>query len=86
MFSHSQTQRTLSETVVDDYLLTWMEAFMIDRQAQVAQGHATAPVVPHRCPRDIDTGGKTYSVVGRPSCSRLRVSKIINYCVHYVLD
>ncbi len=39
MFSNSQTQRTLSQTVVDGYLLTWMEAFMIDRKARgVAEG------------------------------------------------
>jgi site-specific recombinase XerD len=38
MFSKSQTQRTISNTLVDDYLLTWIEAFMIDRKARGVAG------------------------------------------------
>ena len=34
MFNHAETQRTLSNTAVDDYLLTWVEAFLIDRKAR----------------------------------------------------
>lgn len=33
MFPQTETQRTLYNSNVDDYLLTWMEAFLIDRQA-----------------------------------------------------
>jgi len=39
MFPQTETQRTLYNSIVDDYLLTWMEAFLIDRQAAgVADG------------------------------------------------
>ncbi len=35
----TETQRTLSVSNVDDYLLTWLEAFLIDRKASgVATG------------------------------------------------
>jgi len=29
----TETQGTINISVVDDYLLTWMEAFLIDRKA-----------------------------------------------------
>ncbi len=39
MFKQLDTQGTLSKTIVNDYLLTWLEAFMIDRKAQgVSEG------------------------------------------------
>jgi hypothetical protein len=39
MFLKSDTQRTLQVSNVDDYLLTWLEAFLIDRKAEgVAEG------------------------------------------------
>ena len=39
MFLKSETQRTLQVSNVDDYLLTWLEAFLIDRKAAgVAEG------------------------------------------------
>jgi site-specific recombinase XerD len=39
MFSKSETQRTLQVSTVDDYLLNWLEAFLIDRKATgVAEG------------------------------------------------
>ena len=39
MFKATDTQGILSKTLVDDYLLTWLEAFMIDRKAQgVSEG------------------------------------------------
>ena len=34
VFKETDTQGTLSETLVDDYLLTWLEALLIDRKAQ----------------------------------------------------
>ena len=34
VFNETDVQGTISETLVDDYLLTWLEAFMIDRKAQ----------------------------------------------------
>jgi len=34
VFKASDTQGTRTKTLVDDYLLTWLEAFMIDRKAQ----------------------------------------------------
>ena len=35
----TETQRTLSGSNVDDYLLNWLEAFLIDRKAEgVAEG------------------------------------------------
>jgi len=33
MFFKSETQRTLQVSNVDDYLLTWLEAFLIDRKS-----------------------------------------------------
>ena len=33
MFFKSETQRTLQVSSVDDYLLNWLEAFLIDRKA-----------------------------------------------------
>jgi integrase/recombinase XerD len=33
MFLIAETQRTLQVSTVDDYLLTWLEAFLIDRKA-----------------------------------------------------
>lgn len=79
MFSNSQTQRTLSETAIDDYLLTWMEAFMIDRQAQVARGHATASPGIRPMPTGQRHRGKDLFSCG---CSLFRVAKISNNCVH----
>ena len=39
MFKLLDTQGTLLKTIVNDYLLTWLEAFMIDRKAQgVSEG------------------------------------------------
>ncbi|MGD0612065.1 MAG: hypothetical protein ABSB41_11165 [Anaerolineales bacterium] len=39
MFLRTDIQRTLQNSRVDDYLLTWMEAFLIDRKAGgVAEG------------------------------------------------
>ena len=39
MFFKSETQRTLQVSTVDDYLLNWLEAFLIDRKASgVADG------------------------------------------------
>jgi site-specific recombinase XerD len=39
VFKATEEQGTLSKTLVNDYLLTWLEAFMIDRRAQgVSQG------------------------------------------------
>ena len=34
MFKQVETQGTIPNTLVDDYLLTWMEAFLIDRKAR----------------------------------------------------
>lgn len=34
MFNQTETQRTRAESIVDDYLLTWVEAFLIDRKAR----------------------------------------------------
>jgi len=34
VFKSKDTQGILSKTPVNDYLLTWLEAFMIDRKAQ----------------------------------------------------
>ena len=34
MFKATDTQGTLTKRLVNDYLLTWLEAFMIDRKAQ----------------------------------------------------
>ncbi|MCJ7537302.1 MAG: tyrosine-type recombinase/integrase [Anaerolineales bacterium] len=34
MFNQIETQGTLTKTLVDDYLLTWFEAFLIDRKAR----------------------------------------------------
>jgi len=39
VFNETDVQGTISETLVDDYLLTWLEAFIIDRKAQgVSEG------------------------------------------------
>ncbi len=39
MFKATEEQGTLLKTIVNDYLLTWLEAFMIDRKAQgVSEG------------------------------------------------
>jgi len=39
VFKETDTQGTIVKTLVDDYLLTWLEAFMIDRKAQgVSEG------------------------------------------------
>ena len=39
MFKAIDKQGTLSKTLGNDYLLTWLEAFMIDRKAQgVSEG------------------------------------------------
>lgn len=39
MFNQIETQGTLTKTLIDDYLLTWFEAFLIDRKARgLAQG------------------------------------------------
>jgi len=39
MFLKSERQRTLQVSSVDDYLLNWLEAFLIDRKASgVAEG------------------------------------------------
>ena len=39
MFNQVETHRTLTNPLVDDYLLAWMEAFMIDRKAWgIAEG------------------------------------------------
>ena len=39
MFKATEVQGTISKTLVDDYLLTWLEAFIIDRKAQgVSEG------------------------------------------------
>ncbi|MBE9474736.1 MAG: hypothetical protein IMY85_07570 [Chloroflexi bacterium] len=32
MFNHIETQGTLTYSLIDDYLLTWIEAFLIDRK------------------------------------------------------
>lgn len=34
MFNQIETQGTLTKTLIDDYLLTWFEAFFIDRKAR----------------------------------------------------
>ncbi len=34
MFKQLDTQGTQSKTLVNDYLLTWLNAFIIDRKAQ----------------------------------------------------
>ena len=34
MLSQTETQGTLTNSIVDDYLLTWVEAFLIDRKAR----------------------------------------------------
>jgi hypothetical protein len=33
MYLKPETQRTLQVSTVDDYLLNWLEAFLIDRKA-----------------------------------------------------
>lgn len=39
MFLNPHTQRTILKTNVDDYLETWMKAFLMDRKAKgVAKG------------------------------------------------
>ena len=39
VFKETDTQGTISKTLVDDYLSTWLEAFLIDRKAQgVSEG------------------------------------------------
>ena len=39
MFLNPHTQRTILKTNVDDYLETWIEAFLMDRKANgVAKG------------------------------------------------
>ena len=39
VFKETEVQGTITETLVDDYLLTWLEAFLIDRKAQgVSEG------------------------------------------------
>ena len=39
MFNRIETQGTLTKTIIDDYLLTWFEAFLIDRKARgLAEG------------------------------------------------
>jgi len=39
VFKETEVQGTIAETLVDDYLLTWLEAFLIDRKAQgVSEG------------------------------------------------
>ena len=39
MFNKLETQRIFENSIVDDYLLTWIEAFLIDRKARnVAKG------------------------------------------------
>jgi hypothetical protein len=39
MFLNPDTHRTILKTNVDDYLETWMEAFLMDRKANgVAKG------------------------------------------------
>jgi hypothetical protein len=38
MFFKSETQRTLQVSTVDDYLLNWLEAFLIDRKATASDG------------------------------------------------
>jgi hypothetical protein len=39
MYLKPETQRTLQVSTVDDYLLNWLEAFLIDRKASgVAEG------------------------------------------------
>ena len=39
MFNQIETQGTLTNSLVDDYLLTWLEAFLIDRKARgLAEG------------------------------------------------
>ena len=34
MFNQIETQGTLTNSLIDDYLLTWIEAFLIDRKAR----------------------------------------------------
>ena len=34
MFNKLETQRIFEYSIVDDYLLTWIEAFLIDRKAR----------------------------------------------------
>jgi len=47
MFKQLDTQGTLSKTIVNDYLLTWLEAFMIDRKAQgVSEGTHVQQIKP----------------------------------------
>jgi hypothetical protein len=44
MFNSIETQGTLTNSLVDDFLFTWIEAFLIDRKAQgLAEGtlHST---------------------------------------------
>ena len=39
MFKETETQGTISKTLVDDGLQTWLKAFLIDRKAQgVSEG------------------------------------------------
>jgi len=34
VFKETEVQGIISKSLVDDYLLTWLEAFLIDRKAQ----------------------------------------------------
>jgi site-specific recombinase XerD len=34
MFNQIETQRTLTKSLVDDYLLTWFKAYLIDRKVR----------------------------------------------------
>ncbi len=38
MLNQTDTQRTSTKPMVDDYLLTWLEAFLIDRKARGLAG------------------------------------------------
>ena len=38
MVKHIETQGTITNSLLDDYLLTWMEAFLIDRKVRGLAG------------------------------------------------
>ena len=67
MFNKLETQRIFEYSIVDDYLLTWIEAFLIDRKARgVGQGtlrfcQQIIKLLIYYCNRPV----KTYSFVIR---------------------
>jgi small-conductance mechanosensitive channel len=75
VFNQVETQGTITNSLIDDYLLTWMEAFLVDRKAR---GLADGTLRFYRIKLKLFTGSCETQMVIIPN-SQIGEGQVVNY-------